>query len=166
MRGGRQWRVHRRGDCHDPWRRQPIGRIQTTYCRLSPATRSPTVASTSSDADVSRANIRLFVRRGCRAVGMVDPGRTVMDVLSRCLPSCRYSVCRAGPGRGHKITRRIPATHTGVREFRQAAAVSRRRGTRMDGGKWEPSPTADPIMRACRWGRPPRMIDRWPVGDY
>ena len=47
----------------DPQRRQLLlGQISATYRRLPPATRSPNVASTSSDADViSRANARPIV---------------------------------------------------------------------------------------------------------
>ena len=86
--GGREWRVRRRGRCHDPRRRQPLGRMPTTYRRPPPATRSPNVASTSSDAHVSRANTRRSVRLGrprcssaqARRSGLVDQ-RLDVDLL-------------------------------------------------------------------------------------
>ncbi len=56
---------------------QPLRRMPTTYRRPRPATRSPNVASTSSDAEVSRANTRLIacgpalyvMARACRRSG-------------------------------------------------------------------------------------------------
>jgi len=56
--------------------------MPTTYRRLPPATRSPNVASTSSDADVSRANTRRYLRGG-RAEGTFGCSRAYKVILWR-----------------------------------------------------------------------------------
>src|SRR5262245_16733876 len=90
MRGRRQWPVRRRGDGYDARRRQPLRRMPTTYRRPPPATRSPNVASTSSDADVGRANTRRYLRGG-RAEGYLRLQWRIQG----------HSVaCRLGPGPG------------------------------------------------------------------
>ena len=134
MRGRRQWPVRRRGDCYDPRRRQPLRRMPTTYrrCRLPPATRSPNVASTSNDADVSRANTRRYDRRAVLWPAIVRSDRTGRSarfpmrgpswagcVMIAAMGSSGLGVRPGRPGtvcgRGHgaarpaAISRRVPA---------------------------------------------------------